>query len=93
MILEDFRKHFLLIFKVGRLSKNPFHPSVGMLHYSVVSPSWQSREILPTRLFCPWDFPGTNTGGGCHPPPGGLPNPGIEPMSPALLVDSYHCAT
>ena len=26
-------------------------------------------------------------------PPGNLPNPGIEPMSPALHVDSSHCTT
>ena len=32
------------------------------------------------------DFPGTNTGVGCH--PGDLPNPGIEPRSPALQADS-----
>ena len=40
MILEDFRKHFFLVFKVGYLSKNPFHPSVAMLHYSVMSLCW-----------------------------------------------------
>ena len=22
--------------------------------------------LWPHRLFCPWDFPGTNTGAGCH---------------------------
>ena len=35
---------------------------------------------------CPWNFPGKNTGVGC-PPPGDLPDPGIEPaslLSPAL---------
>ena len=32
---------------------------------------------------CPWNFSGKNTGVGCHfPPPGDLPNPGIEPVSP-----------
>ena len=29
-------------------------------------------------------FPGKNTGMGCHSPPGDLPDPGIEPVSPAL---------
>ena len=39
---------------------------------------------------CSWDFPGKNTGVGC-PPPGDLPDPGIEPTSPvapALQADS-----
>ena len=26
----------------------------------------QPRGQQPTTLFCPWDFPGKNTGGGCH---------------------------
>ena len=35
------------------------------------------------------DSPGKNTGVGCPcPPPGDLPNSGIEPSSPALQVDS-----
>ena len=38
---------------------------------------------------CPWDVPGKNTGVGCHFLFGGnLPDPGIEPMSPALQADS-----
>ena len=45
-----------------------------------------------TVTYCPWGFPGKNTGVGCHfPPPGDLPNSGIEPTlpaSPALQVDS-----
>ena len=61
-----------------------------------------SRE--PTRLLCPWgfpmdcgpsgfsvhgDFPGKNTGVGCHfLLQGNLPDPGIEPGSPALQADS-----
>ena len=58
----------------------------------------------PTRLLCPWgfpmdcgppgfsvhgDFPGKNTGVGCHfLLQGNLPDPGIEPGSPALQADS-----
>ena len=35
------------------------------------------------------DSPGKNTGVGCQcPPSGDLPNPGIEPRSPALWADS-----
>ena len=38
---------------------------------------------------CPWDFPGKNTGVGCHfPSPGNLPNPGFKPGFPALQADS-----
>ena len=31
-----------------------------------------------------WDFPGKNTGVGCHFLFRDLPDPGVEPMSPAL---------
>ena len=34
------------------------------------------------------DSPGKNTGVGCCDPPGDLPNPGVEPRSPALQTDS-----
>ena len=38
-----------------------------------------------TRLLCPWDSPGSNIGVGCHfLLQGNLPDPGIEPASPAL---------
>ena len=33
---------------------------------SVVSDSLQPHGQWPTRLFCPWDSPGKNTGVGCH---------------------------
>ena len=33
---------------------------------SVVTNSWQPRGLQPTRLLCPWDFPGKSTGMGCH---------------------------
>ena len=32
----------------------------------VVSNSLQSHGLQPTRLLCPWDSPGKNTGVGCH---------------------------
>ena len=42
-----------------------------------------------TRLLCPWDSPGMNTGVGCHVLlQGNLPKPGIEPGSPALQAES-----
>ena len=38
-------------------------------------------------LLCPWDFPGKNTTVEC-PSPGDLPDPEIEPRSPAFQADS-----
>ena len=33
---------------------------------SVLSNSQQPHGLKPTRLLCPWDFPGKSTGVGCH---------------------------
>ena len=33
---------------------------------SVMSDSLQPHGLQPTRLLCPWDFPGKSTGVGCH---------------------------
>ena len=33
---------------------------------SVVSDSWRPHGLQPTRLLCPWDFPGKSTRVGCH---------------------------
>ena len=32
----------------------------------VVFNSLQPQGLVPTRLLCLWDFPGKNTGVGCH---------------------------
>ena len=37
-----------------------------MLSHSVVSDSLQTHGLQPARLLCPWDFPGKNSGVGCH---------------------------
>ena len=37
-----------------------------MLCRSVVSNSLWPHGLWPVRLLCPWDFPGKNTGVGCH---------------------------
>ena len=29
---------------------------------------WATHGLQPTRLLCPWDFPGKSTGVGCHHP-------------------------
>ena len=34
--------------------------------HSVMSDSLQPHRLVPTRLLCPWDSPGNNTGVGCH---------------------------
>ena len=34
--------------------------------HSVVSDSSRPHGLQPTRLLCPWDFPGKCTGVGCH---------------------------
>ena len=62
-------------------SRNPWIPC-GRLHsvfvifkakceserisHSVMSKCLQPHGLQPTRLFCPWDSPGKNTGVGCH---------------------------
>ena len=53
------------------------------------SDSLQPHRLQPTKLLCPWDSPGKNTGVGCHfLLQGNLPNSGIKPRSPALQADS-----
>ena len=37
-----------------------------VLAQSVVSDSLQPHGLQPTRLLCPWDSPGKNSGVGCH---------------------------
>ena len=71
------------------------HPKVIVV---VFVESTKSRPTLlrphgPARLLCPWNPPGKNTGVGrhsfsCHSFSGDLPDPGIEPMSPAWQEDS-----
>ena len=59
-----------------------------VLSHSAMSDSLWPHGLWPTRLLCPWDSPGKNTGELPCPPPGDLPNPGMEPRSPALQADS-----
>ena len=46
-------------------------------------PLFATRGLKPARFLCPWDFPSKNTGLP-FPPPGNLPDPGMETASPAL---------
>ena len=54
---------------------------------SVMWDSLQAHGLWPTRILCPWDFPGRDTEVSCHfLLPGDLPNPGIEPTSSVAPV-------
>ena len=54
-----------------------------------MSDSLWLHGLWPTRLLCPWGFSRPEYWSRLLcPPPGNLPNPGIEPWSPALQVDS-----
>ena len=59
------------------------------LSFSVVSNSFRPHGLQPARLLHPWEFSRQEYWSGLPcPPPGVLPNPGIEPRSPTLQVDS-----
>ena len=47
-----------------------------------------SDSLQPHGLYSPWNSPGQNTGVGSEWDLQGILNPGIEPRSPALQVDS-----
>ena len=58
-----------------------------------MSDSLQPLRLQPSRLLCPWGFSRQEYRSGLPcPPPEDLPNPGIEPRSPALQVDSLSSA-
>ena len=52
---------------------------VCVLSRSVVSDSLQPHGLKLVRLLCPWNFPGKNTGVGCHFVLQGIFDTGIEP--------------
>ena len=70
---------------------NFYESEVKSISHSVMSDSLRPRGLQPTRFLSPWDSPGNppipNVGLPFL-PPGDLPNPGIEPGSPALQADS-----
>ena len=60
-----------------------------MLSHSAVSDSLRPHGLQPTRCLCPWGFSRQEYWSGLPcPPPGDLPDPEIEPNSPALQVNS-----
>ena len=71
----------------------PRSPRVHCMHVcSVMSDYLWHHGLQPTRLLCPWNFPGKNTGLGCHFLPQGIfPIQGSNPSLLCLLhwqVDS-----
>ena len=63
--------------------------SYSSVSLSVMFDSLQPHGLQPTRLLCPWNSPGKNTGVRCHSLlQEDLPNPRIESRSPALQADS-----
>ena len=60
--------------------------------FSLSSPLGHLVKLLstvPTRVFCPWNFPGKSIGVGCHFLLQGISlTLGIEPRSPALQADT-----
>ena len=48
-----------------------------------LSDSSQPHGLQPTRLFCPWDFPGKSTGVGCHCL--------LQYINPKLLIYTSSC--
>ena len=64
----------------------------GVLSHSVMSNFFSSHGLEPSRLLCPWGFSRQEYWNGLPcPPPGDLPNSGIELRSPTLQVDSLPC--
>ena len=64
-----------------------------MLSKTVNAGAMKVAELCLTLcnpMICPWNSPCKNTGVGClpFPSPGDLPEPGIEPGSPAIQADS-----
>ena len=60
-----------------------------MLSCSVMSNSLQPHGLQPTRLLCPWGFSRQEYWSRLPcPPPGDLPNSGIEPRSPTVQADA-----
>ena len=53
-----------------------------------MSDSLRPHGLEVARLFCPWDFPGKNTGVGCISSPGDLPDTGIKQLSHIWQLDS-----
>ena len=45
---------------------SPMHESESESEVAQLCPTLATHGLEPTRLLCPWDFPGKSTGVGCH---------------------------
>ena len=97
--LSTIGKLILLILDTKQSPSRPFdkidwHFSMGYhisYYYRKLSHVWAlwPYGLYPARLLCPWRFSRLEYWSGLSfPPPGYLPNPGIEPRSPTLQADS-----
>ena len=73
----------------------PNTPESESVSCSVLSDSWQSYGLEPSRLLCPWNSPGKNTGMGSHSllqgifPIFPIFDPGVKAGSPTLQADTF----
>ena len=80
-VLPDSQNHNLC-----RCSHNRFSCLVAKLCLTLLWP----HGLYPTRLFCPWDFPGKNTGVGCQALLQGIfPTQGLNPGLPHCRWSLY----
>ena len=78
-----------LIHSAAFLEHLTLHSLVCVCMCLVMSDSLQPCGLSPTRLFCPWDFSGKNTGVGCHFLPQGIfPTQGSNPHLLPWQADS-----
>ena len=87
--LRQINMHVLQINQTFYLNHFLYSDAISVVVVQSLSHIWLFATLWTVaRLLYPGDFPGKNTGVGCHLPPGDLPDPGIEPASPALQADS-----
>ena len=84
---ENFPNYQILVSFCLTVSSSIYlYPLIHAKSTSAMSDSLRPYALQSSRLLCPWNSPGKNTGTGC-PPPGDLSDGGIEPASltsPAL---------
>ena len=89
---ENFKISFKVMFWIKRLRQNSGSKDVTLVRmmyvFTQLCPTLQLYGQQPTRLLCPWGFSRQYWSRLPCPPLGDLPNPGIEPRSPALHTDS-----
>ena len=79
-------KASVTVCKIGRVGSETWESESECC--SVLSHSLWLHGLWPAREFCPWNPPGKNTGAVAISFSRDLPDPGLEPVSPAPQVDS-----